>query len=162
MSKFPGEYIDGTVNILKTGHPKFLHRKDNSELIKPIFKTLEEPVKLIRMMLALPVLPENNVGTVPFGYEKIITTKKDVILFPVELEFKYLVEAKEQLLKFSLREVANWLHAKTGTTISHFGLQKIMYTRRPVDECATKTLDEREQMFIELITKNYDRFNDIE
>lgn len=122
-------------------------------MIKPIYKSVDQPLRLARMMLGLPVTQQNNIGTVPFGYTKgkLNEETKHYQLDPVDSEFQFLVEAKYLLFKHSLRDVATWLHSRTGRKISHFGLQKLMYTRRPMDESATKSLEEREALFLEMV-----------
>ena len=60
--------------------------------------------------------------TIPFGYE--IDKDDPDILQPVENELDMLEEAKKYLKQYSYREVANWLSAETGRSISHVGLKK--------------------------------------
>ena len=65
--------------------------------------------------------------TVPFGYKKDETGE---YLLPIESELKALEEAKNYLKTCSYREVAEWLHRKTGRYISHVGLRKRIKNNR--------------------------------
>ena len=58
----------------------------------------------------------------PFGYE--IDPNDERWLNPIEKELELLELAKKHLKQYSYREVANWLTAQTGRSISHVGLQK--------------------------------------
>ena len=58
---------------------------------------------------------------IPFGY-KIDETEN--YLIRIESELEALEKAKEYLKTCSYREVAEWLHRKTGRYISHVGLRK--------------------------------------
>ena len=71
---------------------------------------------------------------IPFGY-KIDETEN--YLIRIESELKALEEAKNYLKTCSYREVAIWLHRKTGRYISHVGLRK-----RIQGGLATKTEEE--------------------
>ena len=64
--------------------------------------------------------------TVPFGYK--LSDDPDYIE-PVQSELDALEEAKEYLNNCSYREVARWLSQKTGRTITHTGLKKIVDNR---------------------------------
>jgi hypothetical protein len=59
---------------------------------------------------------------VPFGYKE--DPEDPDILLPVEEELIYLEEAKKHLKNYSLRDVATWLSAKSGRSISHVGLDR--------------------------------------
>ena len=59
--------------------------------------------------------------TIPFGYK--ISDDTDFIE-SVDSELEALQEAKNYLKTCSYREVAQWLHRKTGRYISHVGLRK--------------------------------------
>ena len=58
---------------------------------------------------------------IPFGY-KLDDTEN--YLIRIESELQALEKAKEYLKTCSYREVAEWLHRKTGRYISHVGLRK--------------------------------------
>lgn len=58
---------------------------------------------------------------IPFGYKQTETEK---ILEPVSEELEALEQAKKYLETCSYREVAMWLHKKTGRYISHVGLRQ--------------------------------------
>jgi hypothetical protein len=57
---------------------------------------------------------------VPFGY--MVSPDDPDILLPVEKELILFEEAKKHLKQYSLRDVAAWLSAKSGRSISHVGL----------------------------------------
>jgi len=61
---------------------------------------------------------------IPFGYE--LSPDDPSLLLPIEFELKALQQAKKHLRNFSYRDVANWLSAVTGRSISHMGLKKRM------------------------------------
>ena len=66
--------------------------------------------------------------TIPFGY---IVDPDDInILKPIPDELNKLVLAKKYLKQYSYREVANWLSAHTGRSISHVGLMKRVKNER--------------------------------
>ena len=65
-------------------------------------------------------------STVPFGYKLSEDTN---YIEPVEEELDALKEAKEYLNNCSYREVARWLTQKTGRSITHTGLRKIIDKR---------------------------------
>jgi len=60
--------------------------------------------------------------TIPFGYE--LDEDDDNILLPIPDQLNKLETAKKYLKQYSYREVANWLSANTGRTISYEGLRK--------------------------------------
>ena len=64
--------------------------------------------------------------TVPFGYK---LSDDPGYIEPVQSELDALEEAKEYLNNCSYREVARWLTLKTGRTITHTGLRKIINNR---------------------------------
>ena len=72
--------------------------------------------------------------TIPFGY-KIDETGD--YLIPIESELEALQEAKNYLKTCSYREVAQWLHRKTGRYLSHVGLK-----RRVIRDTTSKTQTE--------------------
>lgn len=59
---------------------------------------------------------------IPFGY--VLDENDPNTLLPVIEELKALELAKKHLKRFSYRDVANWLSAVTGRSISHVGLRK--------------------------------------
>ena len=65
---------------------------------------------------------KRRTSTIPFGY-KLADDPKYLEEIPNELTA--LKEAKDYLKNCSYREVATWLHRKTGRKISHVGLRKI-------------------------------------
>lgn len=68
---------------------------------------------------------------IPFGYE--LDPEDPNTLLPIEVELVALEEAKKHVKRFSYRDVANWITAVTGRSISHVGLKKrldIERTRR--------------------------------
>ena len=73
--------------------------------------------------------------TIPFGY--IVDPKDDRILKPIPDELNKLVLAKKYLKQYSYREVANWLSAHTGRSISHVGLMKRVKNERSRKQQAT-------------------------
>ena len=57
------------------------------------------------------------------------------ILRPVPTELDLLEKARKHVNQYSYREVANWLTANTGRSISHIGLRKrLMNERRRKDK----------------------------
>ena len=58
--------------------------------------------------------------TTPFGY-KVDETDED-FLIPIDNELELLEKAKQHLIQYSYREVANWLSKESGRYISHVGL----------------------------------------
>ena len=63
---------------------------------------------------------------IPFGYKLAEDTN---YIEPVQKELDALEEAKEYLNNCSYREVARWLTQKTGRSITHTGLRKIIDKR---------------------------------
>ena len=59
--------------------------------------------------------------TIPFGYK--LSEDTDFIE-SVDSELEALQEAKNYLKTCSYREVAQWLHRKTGRYLSHVGLKR--------------------------------------
>ena len=81
-------------------------------------------------MVYLSYLPKmllkRKARTIPFGYK--LADDPDYIE-PVQSELDALKEAKEYLNNCSYREVARWLTQKTGRSITHTGLKKIIDKR---------------------------------
>ena len=73
--------------------------------------------------------------TIPFGY--IVDPEDDKILKPVPDELNKLLQARKYLKQYSYREVANWLSAHTGRSISHVGLMKRVKNERSRKQQAT-------------------------
>jgi hypothetical protein len=71
-------------------------------------------------------LIKRKARTIPFGYKLSEDTN---YIEPVQEELDALKEAKEYLNNCSYREVARWLTQKTGRTITHTGLKKIIDNR---------------------------------
>ena len=67
-------------------------------------------------------LVKRKARTIPFGYKLAEDTS---YLEPIPKELEALQQAIEYLNNCSYREVANWLHRKTGRKLSHVGLKKI-------------------------------------
>jgi hypothetical protein len=65
---------------------------------------------------------------IPFGYEA--DSNDDTILLPIQEQLDALLEAKEYLKTCSYREVSRWLSAKTGRTITHQALHKLITKER--------------------------------
>ena len=63
---------------------------------------------------------------IPFGYKLADDTN---YIEPVQEELDALEEAKQYLNNCSYREVARWLSQKTGRSITHTGLRKIIDKR---------------------------------
>ena len=63
---------------------------------------------------------------IPFGYKLAEDTD---YIEPVQEELDALEEAKQYLNNCSYREVAKWLSLKTGRSITHTGLRKIINSR---------------------------------
>ena len=59
---------------------------------------------------------------IPFGYE--VDPNNPNTLLPVPIELEALEAAKKHIKRFSYRDVANWITAVTGRSISHMGLKK--------------------------------------
>ena len=73
--------------------------------------------------------------TTPFGY-KVDETDED-FLIPIDNELELLEKAKQHLIQYSYREVANWLSKNSGRTISHVGLVKRLKNERQRKNKAT-------------------------
>ena len=71
-------------------------------------------------------LIKRKARTIPYGYR--LSENTDYIE-PVPEELNALNEAQEYLNNCSYREVAKWLERKTGRSISHTGLRKILNKR---------------------------------
>ena len=89
-------------------------------------------------------LIKRKARTIPFGYK--LSEDTDYIE-PVQEELDALKEAKEYLNNCSYREVARWLTQKTGRTITHTGLKKIIDKRWTTSNHLNKKqiLDENEE-----------------
>jgi len=72
------------------------------------------------------MLLKRKARTIPFGYK---LSDDPNYLEPVQEELDALKEAKEYLNNCSYREVARWLTQKTGRSITHTGLRKIIDNR---------------------------------
>ena len=73
---------------------------------------------------------------IPFGYKE---SEEQGYLEQIPEEIAALEEAKNYLKTCSYREVAEWLHRKTGRYISHVGLRKrIKNNRTPEAKEETK------------------------
>jgi len=73
--------------------------------------------------------------TIPFGYEQ---DEDDTnLLVPIKKELDLLEKARYYIKQYSYREVANWLSAHTGRSISHVGLMKRVKNERSRKQQAT-------------------------
>ena len=72
---------------------------------------------------------------VPFGYR--IHPDDEDLLEPIPDDLEALELAKQHLKQYSLREVANWLTAQTGRSISHAGLKQRIEIERRRKKAAT-------------------------
>jgi len=90
------------------------------------------------------LLLKRKARTIPFGYK--LSDDPDYIE-PVQEELDALKEAKEYLNNCSYREVARWLSLKTGRSITHTGLRKIIDKRWTTSNHLNKKqiLDENEE-----------------
>ena len=79
---------------------------------------------------------------VPFGY-KLDETEE--YLEPITGQLDALNQAKEYINTCSYREVAQWLHKKTGRYISHVGLKQRL-TRDSTSETKTNSSQESESI----------------
>ena len=65
---------------------------------------------------------------IPFGYE--VDPENPDTLLPVPIQLEALEQAKKHVKRFSYRDVANWITAVTGRSISHMGLKKRLEIER--------------------------------
>ena len=65
---------------------------------------------------------------IPFGYE--VDPEDPNTLLPVPIQLEALEAAKKHVKRFSYRDIANWLTAVTGRSISHMGLKKRLEIER--------------------------------
>ena len=61
----------------------------------------------------------------------------DDFLLPIDTELNLLEKAKQHLIQYSYREVANWLSKESGRYISHVGLKKRIQVERKRKKAAT-------------------------
>ena len=80
--------------------------------------------------------------TIPFGYK--LSEDTDFIE-PVDSELQALQEAKNYLKTCSYREVAQWLHRKTGRYLSHVGLKRRVI-RDKTSEAQTESSEQSERV----------------
>jgi len=80
--------------------------------------TLPKPDMNVKLWSRIPRVAR----TTPFGYK--VDPEDDGFLLPVEEELELLEKAKQHLIQYSYREVANWLSKESGRYISHVGLKK--------------------------------------
>jgi hypothetical protein len=114
-----------------------------STLPKQPFKTVEELDKLRALMLGLPI-PRNS-KIIPWGYRLSTRTTKEgkEILTPIEICFKYLVEAKKYLDEATYENIAAWISEESGHSITPMTLHNIMRYRMPDDRAAEEYKDRR-------------------
>jgi hypothetical protein len=65
---------------------------------------------------------------IPFGYA--VDPEDPNTLLPVPIQLEALEAAKKHVKRFSYRDIANWLTAVTGRSISHMGLKKRLEIER--------------------------------
>ena len=65
---------------------------------------------------------------IPFGYE--LDPEDPNTLLPIPLQLEALEQAKKHVKRFSYRDIANWITAVTGRSISHVGLKKRLEIER--------------------------------
>ena len=74
--------------------------------------------------------------TIPFGYRA--DEDDPDILIPIPKELDLLETARKHVKQYSYREVANWLSANSGRSISHVGLRKrLEHERQRKDQAAS-------------------------
>ena len=78
--------------------------------------------------------------TIPFGYKISDDTN---FIESVDSELEALQEAKNYLKTCSYREVAQWLHRKTGRYLSHVGLKRRVI-RDKTSEAQTESSEQSE------------------
>ena len=84
---------------------------------------------------------------IPFGYKE---SEEQGYLEQIPEEIAALEEAKNYLKTCSYREVAEWLHRKTGRYISHVGLKKRISrnsTSQAQEENSTESKEVSERNF---------------
>ena len=86
--------------------------------------TLPKPDVKVKEWVRIPRVAR----TVPFGYEE--DAEDSDFLLPIKEELDALEQAKQHLIQYSYREVANWLSKETGRYISHAGLKKRIQVER--------------------------------
>jgi len=79
---------------------------------------------------------------IPFGFKE---SEEHGFLDTVNSEMEALKEAKNYLKTCSYREVAEWLHRKTGRYISHVGLRKRI-TKGTTTKAEEETQGESEEV----------------
>jgi len=112
--------------------------------------TLPKPDMNVKQWSRIPRVAR----TTPFGYE--VDEEDDSFLLPIDNELELLEKAKQHLIQYSYREVANWLSKESGRYISHVGLKKRIDIERKRKKAATikrklasrlkKTLQEIEKL----------------
>ena len=107
--------------------------KDNScQIVRPTFKSLEQLYRTRNMQLGLPINKSGG-SLLPWGYQPH-PDDSSILVFD-EDAYQALCQSKEHLLQYGYRQVADWLSASTGTSVSKSGLNKLMIRRQPFDEC---------------------------
>ena len=98
---------------------------------KPFFRSIEQLDRMRFMKLGLPVARTSG-STVPWGYREL--DSEPGMFQPIEEDLRLLYKATELLRSCSYTEVAVWLSAKTGRSISANGLHKLLLERYPFPE----------------------------
>ena len=95
------------------------------------FWTLPKPDIELKQWSRIPRVAR----TTPFGYK--VDEQDNDFLIPIETELELLEKAKQHLIQYSYREVANWLSKESGRYISHVGLKKRIQVERKRKKAAT-------------------------
>jgi len=95
-----------------------------------IFRDHKSLQRNLRFRLALPVL--NTAYTVPWGYD--VDAEDSSILMPVDSRFKSLKIVIDRMNELTWVEMANYLTYHGNQSISPWGLQKVVETRKPFPE----------------------------
>jgi|DEB0MinimDraft_10_1074344.scaffolds.fasta_scaffold102559_1 hypothetical protein len=90
---------------------------------------------------------------VPWGYKP--SEEDPRVLIPIDEHLDLLEQAKEMRSHHSLRELATWLTAVTGSPISHQGL-KLRFEREE-QNLASKAEAEQEYILSKIVKDNWDK-----
>ena len=93
--------------------------------------TLPKPELHVKQWSRIPRVAR----VIPFGYK--VDEEDDDFLLPIDSELNLLEKAKQHLIQYSYREVANWLSKESGRYISHVGLKKRIQVERKRKKAAT-------------------------
>lgn len=91
--------------------------------------------------------------TIPWGY---MPSKEDPrVLNPIDEHLTLLEQAKEMRSHHSLRELATWLTAMTGSPISHQGLKNRL--EKEHQNLVNKTEAEKEYILSKIVKDSWDK-----